>query len=324
VNGDGILAGTTHPELAQLLGDAGCLVVSSAADLARRLSEREPRGIFVSQDLPGLSVERVTEWATGRAGRVAVWLEPDPGAAWLSACAGCVVWVGDLPAAELETWLTHAGETASWGMEGGVHVVLESAPSPDGVARALAWAEGLAARFGPGLVVDADWATGLLTERVDARVWPRGSLSPTRWRLGRFWPAPPPWEVSPPDPGRDVMEDLVRQCGAWTVAYLGGDIRPAPAVRWISLARFLVWIPRGASAVRAAHLRTVLGEINPDMRIAVLGSPAMAQADRLSPGWPSWDPVGSEGGERRPWSRWTMRAPRLFGRFGRRSQPPGT
>ena len=312
VNGGGILAATVHPDLAAVWDEAGAEVVSSAVAVDEALSAREPRGIFLSQDLPGLSPERVLTWAQGRAGRVAVWLEDDAPPAWQALSEDVLVWSGVLSGSSLDAWIVGLVATGGFGMEPAVHLVLDTALDGGGVRRAVRWAQALAARHGMGLMVDADWYSGSLTASTTPEAWNRSVRvsegGTVRWRLGALWPAPPPWEVLPSPPTAEVMETVTGAQGTWAVVYLGADIRSAWAARWLGRGHDLAWLV-GSAGRQVAELAHLLGDMAPATSIGVDG-PRIPGCTTLTPEWPEVQAgPGSSmtNGEGGGWWRWPSR-----------------
>jgi hypothetical protein len=316
MNAERVLVATIHPDLAVTLAAAGAEVVGSAAEVEARLAAGEPRALLVSQDLPGVTPERIRTWARDRGDRVAVWLEDAPPPAWRTVMDTVTAWYGDLSAREVAAWLDAHPAMDGFGLAAAVHLVLETPAGvrgPDAVRR---WAESLAARHGPGLVVDADWSGGALTERLLPDVWERRkdarSLAPIRWRLGWFAPAPPPWDVLPADPTREHLHTVQSLNAPWTVVYLGGDLRDPLALRWLSAAADLLWIPSPhAARVRLSETADLIQSLAPAVTVAVSAPHRVAHTVAVAADWPVQSPP-RRGGKSRPVARLIGRARRLW------------
>jgi hypothetical protein len=315
MNADGVACATIHEELADFLRGQGATVLVSAAEVDRLLGEREPRGLLVSQDLPGVSPERARGWIEPRRGRVGLWLEEEPPAAWRTLAAGVVHWRGALAEADLEAWLKALERRAQFGMGPGVHLWLDTSPGAIGWSRLLRWAEALAAQHGPGLMVDADWGVGALTETVLPRAWSGRTLNTETlwpWRLGKFLAAPPPWEVPPRAPERGQVEALV-ESAPWVLVTVGGDVRATPAARWLSAGHDLIWQAEGATSERLRQTLSLLTALAPSLEIGVIAGQQVAGAAWLPVTWPE-----SPAEEQRPARAWL---PRALMAFQRRGQP---
>lgn len=340
---DRLLVATCHPALLQALTEAGAVAAGSVVEVDRYLTESEPLGLLVAQDLPGLSPDAVRRWAAERPGRVALWLEPDPPPAWRDLDAAVVRWYGELDEATLADWVAALGDLpafeAGWriggllGMRGGLGTT----------TRALLWARKLYALHGPGLLVDADWDCPGLTAAVSPGVWLRGSsatfatASPTlvRCRGGWLVPAPAPWNLAPPDVAREDVERLTDAHPGWAVVDLGRDPRRPVAARWLARCDHLVVVAPENDGERLTRTLALLRELNPAARIGVATAArgwrrTLPEAIVLPVDWPLRSPatlassgvVGPDGFSKGGILSWARRLPAAFNPSGPRRIGP--
>jgi hypothetical protein len=307
---DRLLVATSHPALLEALREAGASSASSATDVERQLAEWEPLGLFVAQDLPGLTPEIVRHWSEQRPGRVALWLEPDPPPAWQSLGETAITWCGELDEAALAAWVASLGDLSAFEAGWQVGGILALRGGLGATRRALAWSRRLEALRGPGLIVDADWDCPDLTATVAPRRWQRGSATvfwpsepaPIRFRSSWLLPAPPPWHIPLTEPTREQVEAVVKTYGRWVVVDLGRDPRRPVAARWLAQCGHLVVIAEDTDTFRLTHLLDLLRELNPQAHLGV-AAPGRAwrhilrDAVMLPADWP-WSAPKSPSGAR--------------------------
>lgn len=270
-----LLAATGHIELQSALEEAGARLVSSAAALDEVLQVEEPIGIFVSQEVPGLTVERVIGWAHDRPKRVGVWLEDRPPPAWRSLPQDVVTWQGELAEDDLERWATHLLQDAAFGDEGKVLGALNVQKRLSSLSTILDWSRRLEALRGPGTLVDADWDTAQLTGHLYPQLWrhareySQGDL--VRYRRGWLLPAPPPWEIWPREPTRNQAENIIRGSSGWILVDLGHDLRRPLAARWGGLCDHIVMEMDDCPFICLDRMLAMVRDLNPHAAIAIRG-----------------------------------------------------
>lgn len=271
-----LLAATGHIELQSALEEAGARLVPSAAALDEILQTEEPAGIFVSQEVDGLTVERVIRWAHDRPKRVGVWLEDHPPPAWKSLPEEVVTWQGELAEEDLERWTAHLLQDATFGDEGKVLGVLNVQQKLSSLSTMLDWSRRLEALRGPGMLVDADWDTAQLTGYLYPQLWrhareySQGDL--VRFRRGWLWPAPPPWEIWPREASRDQIENIIHNRSGWILVNLGRDLRRPLAARWGGFCDHIVMETDGCPVIFLDRMLGMVRDLNTHASIAIRGN----------------------------------------------------
>lgn len=271
-----VVVGTRHQELSQAAREWGATVLSSLVAVEAALEEEEPLGILVSQDLPGLSPERVEDWNREYPGRIGLWLEERVPPGWSALSPGVTVWTGDIQDAEIMQWVQNLSAPRSqWGDAAHVGVVMAAAPERKAMLLTCRWARRLSATRGPGLLVDGDWdgagLTGLLAPQSWQRPW-LGEPVPVRWRAGWVLPAPPPWEMGLRELSRERVVHLTQEAGyPWILVHVGTDLRRPLNARWVSLADHLVVACEGGESSRLERMVAMARELSAGVEVALYG-----------------------------------------------------
>ncbi|MDA8199817.1 MAG: hypothetical protein M0Z54_10435 [Thermaerobacter sp.] len=302
-----VVVGTTHSELRTMSEASGAAVVDSCAALEAQLADPGTQGAVVTQDLEGLSVERVRRWAADHA--VAVWLEEAPPPAWRALPSSVTVWHGELTEPTLAAWVETLVSPSGFGEDGHVLGVVGLAGGVGTTTAAWVWGQQWAARQAPVLWVDADWAQGGLTEKLAPTLWrDRRPPRPVACRGGTLLPSPAPWELTPPPEDAEAPSVVAAKVGV-VVVDLGRDLRAWTAARWAALADHVVVIGHPEQGERAVEVVGLLRELHPGVEIAVKGTVLPGRhrglASALPEGWPGGPRAASErreGGV--PWHDW--------------------
>lgn len=310
-----LVVGTRHQELSQAAREWGANVLASLAAVEAALEQEEPQGILVSQDLPGLSPERVEAWNQEYPGRVGLWLEERVPPGWATLPEAVTVWTGEIQDAELMRWVQHLSQPGSrWGDAARVGVVMAPVPEQRAIPLATRWARRLLVVRGPGLLVDGDWDGAGLTESMAPECWTRpwlGEPALVRKRTGWILPAPPPWEMGPREMSRERAVRLTQEGGyAWILVHVGSDLRRPLNARWVALADHLVLAHEGDPELRLEKVAAMARELSSGLDIALYGVRKpwpRVDLHRLPRSWPDLTPE-ENGSPGRFWGLWARGA----------------
>ncbi len=294
-----VVMGTTHGELCAMSQSSGAVVVDSCAAVEAHLADPGILAAVVTQDLDGLSVERVRRWAEDH--RVAVWLEEGPPPAWRALPSSVTVWHGELSEPTLAAWVEALVPSAGFGDGGHVLGVLGLAGGVGTTTAAWVWGQQWAARQVPVLWVDADWAQGGLTEKLAPTLWrDRHARHAVACRGGTLVPAPAPWELAPVPEDAGAPAAVAAGAGV-VVVDLGRDLRSWTAARWAALADHVVMIGHADQGERAVAVMGLLRDLHPGVVVAVKGTvlPGRHRGDAmvLPDGWPRATRAAAERGD---------------------------
>lgn len=303
-----VVIGTTHGELRAMSQSSGAVVVDSCAALEAQLADPAFQGAVVTQDLEGLSVDRVRRWAADHS--VAVWLEEAPPPAWRALPSSVTVWHGELSEPTLASWVETLVSPSGFGEGGHVLGVVGLAGGVGTTTAAWVWGQQWAARQTSVLWVDADWAQGGLTEKLAPTLWrERRPLRLMACRGGLLLPAPTPWALAPLPEDGETPASLAAKVAGVVVVDLGRDVRAWTAARWAALADHVAMVGHQDQGERAVEAIGLLRELHPGIEVAVKGTMLPARhrglASVLPDGWPGGPRAASErreGGG--PWHDW--------------------
>ena len=267
----GVMVATTHAALRMALKELGAECCDAVGPIDAAVETGAAAGVVASQDFPGLNPDVVRRWA-GHGVPVLVWLEADPPPAWRNAIPGVEVVAGEIDDADIRRWIHASKGSSDFGRDARLLGVL-------GMGRPVAtvaavWANQLAGSRGPGLLVDADWSGGGLTEalagHVWGRVWDYTSLRPVAVPSGQLAPAPPPWETGFAG-GMDGVVDEVGRRSAWILVDLGSDFRRNPALVWVPRLDVIAMDAADHRPTRIRETVSVLRTLNPGATLGCRG-----------------------------------------------------
>jgi hypothetical protein len=292
----GIVVATTHQALRQALLEAGALVAPSVAEVEGAITSGAAVAILASQEFPGLDPERVEAWAV-QGLPVLLWIEQDPPPSWARTSAVAETVVGEIADEDINRWMASIALADDLAPEARIHGIL-------GLGRPVAelawqWSARLGQRRGPGLLVDADWSGGGLTEMLAAHVWGRvwdfGGGHPLPLSAGQLLPAPPPWAIGGDERGTVGEGDLISTV-PWAVVDLGGDFRRQPALSWIARLDVVVIDGYGHAPLRVRETLLSIRSLNPGAVLGYRGDDAVGLPEVVKLGelWPRMPQASSK------------------------------
>ncbi len=284
----GVVVATTHQALREALSEAGALTAGSVADVEEVTASGAAFAVLASQEFPGLDPDRVAAWVA-RGLPVLLWVEKDPPPSWTRGSVAAQTVSGEIADEDVNRWIASAAVADELAPGARVHGVLGlGQPVTELVLR---WSGRFGQKRGPGLLVDADWSGGGLTEALAAHVWGRvwdfGSAHAVPVSGGQLLPAPPPWVVGGDERGAGAGEEVASGM-PWVMVDLGGDFRKPSALMWISRLDVVVVDGSGRHPTRVRETLQAIRALNREAVLGYRGDEAVGVSDavRLGALWP--------------------------------------